>query len=488
MLTQASCHPERSWTRAARPTESKDLHFSPDSHQAPHPPRTARTTAEYGHGIFPSIPLEDLGCAALFAFFAMQGSIPGIAPSQALEITGSAPSALTTYGGIAAQALANGLILVLLLRRPRLLLRQMLTVPCAALLGLLAIASTAWSLAPLLTLRRALPFALAGLFGLWFATRFPPERQRSILRIACVALALATIAVVVFAPSIGLDHSPGHAADWQGVFTQKNACGRIMVLATAVLLFGERLTALRALSLALFLFVLVMSGSRGAWAIEIAMLLLWLALKLARRVSARARTALAVAAPFAFAACAVAALGLYPHFAGIFGRDLTLSGRTAIWAQVAHFIARHPLIGYGYDAFWRGLTGPSLQIDAAVHFVVEHAHNGFLEILLELGVLGLALFLLSWMRAVLRLWPLWRRGRIAEIAFPLAFLVLILLYDLDENTLLIYNGIFWPLYVATLATVRRLAVVGDRRHAAAVRNRETLTSGGPAREEAAARP
>jgi O-antigen ligase len=437
-----------------------------------------------------AIPLEDLACAALFAFFAMQGSIPGIAPSQALEITGSAPSSLTTYGGIAVQALANGLILFLLLRRPRLLLRQMLTLPCAALLGMLAIASTAWSLAPILTLRRSVPFALAGLFGLWFATRFSPRRQRAILRVAFVALALATVAVVAFAPAIGLDHSPGHAADWQGIFTQKNACGRIMVLASAVLLFGERLTALRSLTLALFLFILVMSGSRGAWVIEAALLLLWLALNLARRVSARARTVLAVAAPLLAAGCTAAVLWLYPHFAGLFGRDVTLSGRTVIWAQVAHFIARRPLAGYGYDAFWRGMVGPSLQIDAAVHFVVEHAHNGFLEILLELGVAGLALFLLSWGRAFARLWPPWRQGRIAEIAFPLAFLVLIVLYDLDENTLLIYNGIFWPLYVATLASVRPFSISGDRRHAAPVGSSAILTSppSGLAQKEGGSRP
>jgi exopolysaccharide production protein ExoQ len=437
-----------------------------------------------------AIPLEDLACVALFAFFAMQGSIPGIAPSQALEMTGSAPGALTTYGGIASQAAANGLILVLLLRRPRLLMRALLTLPCLALLGALAVASTAWSIAPMLTLRRSLPFALAGIFGLWFATRFPPRRQRAILRATFLALALATIVIVAFAPGIGLDHSPGHAADWQGVFTQKNACGRIMVLASAVVLFGERLTALRTLTLALFVFVLVMSGSRGAWIVEIALLLLWLALSAGRRTGSRARTALAITAPFVAAACAALTPVLYARFSGIFGRDLTLSGRTAIWAQVAPFIARRPLAGYGFDAFWRGLAGPSLQISAAVHFVVEHAHNGFLEILLELGVLGLALFLLSWIRAAIRLWPLWRRGLIAEIAFPLAFLVLIVLYDLDENTLLIYNGIFWPLYATVIASIRQLSMLGDRRHDAPGHARAILTSppGDPAREEADLRP
>lgn len=434
--------------------------------------------------VLPSIPLEDFACVLLFAFFAMQGAIPGIAPAQDFAVTGAAPTSLATWGGIASQILVNGIILLLLLRRPRLLLSRLLTVPVACLFAGLAVASTAWSIDPLLTLRRSIPFALAGLFGLWFATRFSPRRQRAILHITFFLLAAATIAVVLLAPSIGLDHSPGHAADWQGVFTQKNACGRIMVLAAAVLLFGERLTAFRAAGLGLFLFIAVMSGSRGAWAVALALLLLRIATQIARRAGARVRTAMAVAAPSIVAALGITAVAFYPRIAPLIGRDPTVSGRTAIWAQVLQFIARRPIAGYGYNAFWRGMTGPSLQVSAAVHFVVEHAHNGLLEILLDLGLPGLILFLLSWIGGILRLWPLWRAGRIAELAFPLAALVLIALYSLDENTILIHNGIFWPLYVAALATAQNLA--SDRRHAAPCPARAILTaqSGEPAREEA----
>jgi len=70
---------------------------------------------------------------------------------------------------------------------------------------------------------------------------------------------------------------------------------------------------------------------------------------------------------------------------------------------------------------------------------------------------------------------LWRSGPPDRIAFPLVFLVLLLLYDLDENTLLIYNGLFWPLYVAALANIESAAQAArkergertsDRRHAA----------------------
>ncbi|MGB9146974.1 MAG: hypothetical protein WCC14_14200, partial [Acidobacteriaceae bacterium] len=186
MPPRIGCYPDSSTARLARPAEA--LHFSSKPRPNLHPfPRTF------------SVPLEDLACAALFAFFAMQGSIPGIAPPQALEITASVPSSLTTHGGILSQVLANALIVVLLLRRPRLLLRHLSSVPWLVLLAVLAIASAAWSLDPALTLRRSISFALTGLFGLWFVARFPQPRQLAILRIALVALALATIAAVVLA-------------------------------------------------------------------------------------------------------------------------------------------------------------------------------------------------------------------------------------------------------------------------------------------------
>jgi O-antigen ligase len=409
-----------------------------------------------------SLSLEELVCVVLFAFFAMQGAIPFVAPAQSLEMTASAPTALTTLGGIASQVLVNTLILALLLRRPRYLLRRIAELPwliLPALLAVLALASAAWSLDPLLTLRRSLPFALAGLFGFWFATRYSLARQLAILRVTMLVLTVATIVVVLLDPAVGLDHSPGHAGDWQGVFTQKNACGRIMVLATTIILCGPARNLLRPARLAtlgLFLFVLVMSGSRGAWTIEAAVLVLFVLLGIARRSSQRMRLVLSAAIPLAVAAAGAAALLTFRYVAPLLGRDTTLSGRTVIWTQVRLFIVRRPWFGYGYDAFWRGMQGPSFQISAAAHFIVAHAHNGFLEIVLELGAAGFVLFVLSWLRGWLALWPLWLRGSTRRIAWPLVLLVLIALYDLDENTLLIYNGLFWILYVSALVNIELL--------------------------------
>ncbi|HET9098865.1 MAG TPA: O-antigen ligase family protein [Acidobacteriaceae bacterium] len=70
------------------------------------------------------------------------------------------------------------------------------------------------------------------------------------------------------------------------------------------------------------------------------------------------------------------------------GRNSTLTGRTQIWAAV---LAQHtnPLIGTGYESFWMGNRMQSVWDLSQVG--IEEAHNGYLEMYLNLGWLGIAL-------------------------------------------------------------------------------------------------
>lgn len=419
---------------------------------------------------------EELCCAAILAFFAVQGAVPFIAPNQALESTGAAATGLIFYGGVGSQLMVYGSIAFLLLRRAVRVARWLPAMQWTLALAALAVFSTLWSQFPLYTIRRSLPFALAGVFGLYLAMRFPVRRQVEILRVTMLVLAAATVVMALAFPKLGLDASAGHHADWQGVFTQKNACGRMMVLATAVLLADWHLSLRRIASAALFLLVMWMSGSRSAWLVEGVMLALWAGLVLAKRLDGQGRVMAALAA---FGLLPVAMLTAYFSFPALLawmGRDATLSGRTLIWKQVWIFILRRPWLGWGYDAFWRGIHGEAFRVVAAVHFMVFHAHNGFLEIWLELGAAGLTLFALSYLRAWRRLWSYLRAGEVDRVMWMVFVLALILLYDLDENTLLIYNGLFWVLYVAALANVEFLAVE-DELHGARLIERSAYAAG-----------
>ena len=72
------------------------------------------------------------------------------------------------------------------------------------------------------------------------------------------------------------------------------------------------------------------------------------------------------------------------------GRDTTLTGRTDIWDLVIH-LQPNPLLGAGFETFWLG--DRLLKMWAAFPvFLPNQAHNGYLELYLNLGIVGLLLF------------------------------------------------------------------------------------------------
>ena len=86
---------------------------------------------------------------------------------------------------------------------------------------------------------------------------------------------------------------------------------------------------------------------------------------------------------------------------GVLGRDATLTERTAIWEMIRPLASDAPLFGHGYSGFW------TQRVVAMV--TVNEAHNGYLELILILGVLGLLLlFGISLFRIAGRCIDLWR--------------------------------------------------------------------------------
>lgn len=67
-----------------------------------------------------------------------------------------------------------------------------------------------------------------------------------------------------------------------------------------------------------------------------------------------------------------------------FGRDETLTGRAdGIWAVLVPYAMKKPLLGHGFGGFWT--TGMR-------EMTSSHAHNGYLDTILNIGFIGLLLF------------------------------------------------------------------------------------------------
>jgi O-antigen ligase len=71
----------------------------------------------------------------------------------------------------------------------------------------------------------------------------------------------------------------------------------------------------------------------------------------------------------------------------------TLTGRLPLWEHLAWYIRERPWLGYGYGGFWTPQR--TLKISQSQDWVIAHAHNAFLELVLNIGLIGLGLMLLA---------------------------------------------------------------------------------------------
>jgi exopolysaccharide production protein ExoQ len=95
------------------------------------------------------------------------------------------------------------------------------------------------------------------------------------------------------------------------------------------------------------------------------------------------------------AASALLAVGLWsiPYLAEFAGKDTTFSGRTDIWSATWWAIGQEPLKGYGLGGAFTGVElEPTRQMVEQIGFEAAHAHNGVLDIVLQLGWVGFLAF------------------------------------------------------------------------------------------------
>ncbi len=129
------------------------------------------------------------------------------------------------------------------------------------------------------------------------------------------------------------------------------------------------------------------------------------------------------------------------------GRNSSLTGRTEVWQVLLPF-AQNPIFGSGYESFWLGdrLT----QIGALTSNGIQEAHNGYLEIYLNLGWLGITLLALviamGFRNVVLAVRKDPDTGKLM-----LAYFVLALIYNFTEAGFKMMNPVWIFFLLATIA-------------------------------------
>jgi len=308
-----------------------------------------------------------------------------------------------------------------------------------------------WSEIPKVTLSRSISFTGSTLLGLYFATRYTLKQQLNLLGWTFALIIGLSLVYAVLLPKYGIMGGV-HAGAWRGIYTHKNNFGKIMTLSSAVftLLLMDKPKAKLwvATGLGLSFMLLLLSTSRGALVNVLAMWAVIAACRLFRLQYHLLVISLGTIAIVGGTISAWVVSNLETIVVDILGKDMTFTGRTTLWLSIIDVIKERPWLGYGYQAFWSGLDGPSAPVIRSEGWLTPDAHNGFLDLVLQLGLVGLFVFLCGYIFNFFYYLKCLRNTSGIEFIWPLPFLIFMILSNLPETSLMRANDFFWVLYVA----------------------------------------
>jgi exopolysaccharide production protein ExoQ len=326
------------------------------------------------------------------------------------------------------------------------------------LISAIALFSVLWSISPSSTFRANNDYWRVTLFALYFANNFDWKEQLRLMAISLGICAWLSLVFGLLLPQYGVMglgevvslESLAHSGAWRGIFYHKNTLGRAMSFGVMVLILylSDRSNRhwLAWSSLAMSSLMILLSTSKTSLVITLTIFIL-LPLYRALRWKYSLALPLVIISVLLGGILALLFVDNAETIAEALGRDLTLTGRTDLWAGMWEKIQQRPWFGYGLGGFWK--TNAVTDLQQYVGWAVQSGHNGFLDLILDLGWVGFSLFLTSLIylciRAVLHL----RQTRTVDGLIPISYLTFLFFANLTESSLL-SPRIFWSLYVINL--------------------------------------
>lgn len=317
------------------------------------------------------------------------------------------------------------------------------------LLGV-AILSISWSYSPELTRTRVVALTGTMMFSLYFATRYTLKEQLQLLGWVFGIIVVGSILFSIALPKYGVMTNI-HNGAWRGIYNHKNVLGKNMV--PSVIIFS--LLALKAQKQRWILWILL-SASMGLIVLSRSSSPLINLLILINIFSIvyifRWKYIFMVPALIGILSIATIIYLLLTanaeQLASSFGKDLTLTGRTNFWPLILDKIWEKPLLGYGFGAFWQGLDGPSSYVWNASSFKTPNGHNGYLDLCLELGFVGLSIYMLQFINSLIKGIAYIMSVRTSDAFWPILLLSYIVLSNLTESSLVVQNNFLWTMQLS----------------------------------------
>ncbi|MBN3943675.1 MAG: O-antigen ligase family protein [Nostoc sp.] len=293
---------------------------------------------------------------------------------------------------------------------------------------------------------------LRGLIRIYFlaiylAMRYPLREQIKLIAWALGVAAALSMLFSAFVPGY-IHESPELLGMWSGIYGHKNELGYMMAWSAGVFLHlalsGHRYRWLMWALYGISTCLIILSRSTTSLTILLTMILLLPFYRSLKKTNYKLQVIMITSTLMLLMISSILLLNNAETVVGTSGKDLTFNGRSDLWELVISKILERPWLGYGFSGFWTSNAASKLR---ATYDWASNAHNGFLELLLELGFLGFLTFAAGFIRFfVMALTRIISVAKKPEDYWPMQMLLIIVIVNFSEARLLTPSW-NWLMYI-----------------------------------------
>ena len=280
-------------------------------------------------------------------------------------------------------------------------------------------------------------------------------------RLSFVLLPLSVL-FIKFYPELGRAYDAGGTPMYTGVGFQKNALGQICLLTGLYfswnILLGRRDDSSgQHLHYSIYLIIppmivwlLYMSHSATSQACLLFAIVLFVIAKHPAFIREPHRIIVFCAICIGLFGIIELAVDVKATIITLLGRKPDLTNRTYVWAKYLSMV-KDPIIGYGYEMFYSSVMMKNMVEGFA------STHNGYLEMYLNLGIIGL-FFVVGWVMSGLK--KIWHYLILdfSAAMLRLAIIIVAVLYNWTESAFAGTNNIWTLLFIAIMSTPSKQGV------------------------------
>jgi exopolysaccharide production protein ExoQ len=324
---------------------------------------------------------------------------------------------------------------------------------------LLAVFSILWSASPSDTYSELKFLLRATVVGLYLSVKYTPKELLRLFAGTCFVAIFASCFMSILLPMHGLHNYDGVLV-WKGIFTHKQGLGTYMGFSAS--LFMCRLMDAKSsrwvnwagtlLSWAL----IFLSASKTGLIIGLFSVALLPLYKLVRQ-QGKFRSAMLILALLVLGSgAAFLTMNFETVLVDYLGKDINFNGRLPVWVMSIAKGLERPWFGYGFNGFWTSDVSDIVLFNSwAVRdssfrerSITFHSHNGFVDLFLQFGFVGMTLFFLSFATFLGRVVKLTLVTRSVDYFWMFQFIGIFLVNNVSESMIILQPGYLWIIYVS----------------------------------------